>query len=72
MPVRAPRPVHRVELVHGALPEGPAALLARLLTGEEAGGARPANGARPMSGAQSANGAQPTMRAPGQHGPSTR
>ncbi|MEV6973576.1 LysR family transcriptional regulator [Kitasatospora sp. NPDC093806] len=32
VPVRAPRLVHRTELVHGALPEGPAALLARLLT----------------------------------------
>ncbi|MFJ8429953.1 LysR family transcriptional regulator [Kitasatospora sp. NPDC094019] len=33
VPVRAPRLVHRTELVHGVLPEGPAALLARLLTG---------------------------------------
>ncbi|MFF8768665.1 LysR family transcriptional regulator [Kitasatospora sp. NPDC015120] len=53
VPVRAPRLVHRTELVHGALPEGPAALLARLLTGDPGGD-------------------QPTMRAPGQHGPSTR
>ncbi|MFJ7276359.1 LysR family transcriptional regulator [Kitasatospora sp. NPDC098663] len=32
-PVSAPRLVHRTELVHGSLPEGPAALLARLLSG---------------------------------------
>ncbi|MFJ3787368.1 LysR family transcriptional regulator [Kitasatospora sp. NPDC090091] len=32
-PVREPRLVHRTELVHGSLPEGPAALLARLLGG---------------------------------------
>ncbi|MEU6232328.1 LysR family transcriptional regulator [Kitasatospora sp. NPDC047058] len=31
VPVREPRLVHRTELVHGSLPEGPAALLARLL-----------------------------------------
>ncbi|MFF2656557.1 LysR family transcriptional regulator [Kitasatospora sp. NPDC058032] len=37
VPVRAPRLVHRTELVHGALPEGPAALLARLLTGDPDG-----------------------------------
>ncbi|MFI9360708.1 LysR family transcriptional regulator [Kitasatospora sp. NPDC053057] len=30
-PIAAPRLVHRTELVHGSLPEGPAALLARLL-----------------------------------------
>ncbi|MER7703826.1 LysR family transcriptional regulator [Kitasatospora sp. NPDC097605] len=53
VPVREPRLVHRVELVHGALPEGPAALLGRLLTGDPGG-------------------TQPTMRAPGQQGPSTR
>ncbi|MFB6890368.1 LysR family transcriptional regulator [Kitasatospora sp. NPDC056327] len=40
VPVRAPRLVHRTELVHGALPEGPAALLAGLLTGEEEGAGR--------------------------------
>ncbi|MER6396769.1 LysR family transcriptional regulator [Kitasatospora sp. NPDC001603] len=33
VPVREPRLVHRTELVHGSLPEGPAALLARLLAG---------------------------------------
>ncbi|MGV9263514.1 LysR family transcriptional regulator [Kitasatospora sp. NPDC003701] len=33
VPVREPRLVHRTELVHGSLPEGPAALLARLLSG---------------------------------------
>lgn len=33
VPVREPRLVHRTELVHGSLPEGPAALLARLLGG---------------------------------------
>ncbi|MFJ9610885.1 LysR family transcriptional regulator [Kitasatospora sp. NPDC101176] len=32
-PIAAPRLVHRTELVHGSLPEGPAALLARLLVG---------------------------------------
>ncbi|MFI8461298.1 LysR family transcriptional regulator [Kitasatospora sp. NPDC085464] len=32
-PIAAPRLVHRTELVHGSLPEGPAALLARLLEG---------------------------------------
>ncbi|MER8102993.1 LysR family transcriptional regulator [Kitasatospora sp. NPDC094016] len=32
-PIAAPRLVHRTELVHGSLPEGPAALLARLLSG---------------------------------------
>ncbi|MEU4116323.1 LysR family transcriptional regulator [Kitasatospora sp. NPDC028055] len=31
--VAAPRLVHRTELLHGSLPEGPAALLARLLAG---------------------------------------
>ncbi|MQS11747.1 hypothetical protein F7Q99_05445 [Streptomyces kaniharaensis] len=31
VPVAAPRLVHRTELVHGSLPEGPAALLAREL-----------------------------------------
>ncbi|MET8625501.1 LysR family transcriptional regulator [Kitasatospora sp. NPDC004669] len=31
--IAAPRLVHRTELVHGSLPEGPAALLARLLVG---------------------------------------
>ncbi|MFH9354140.1 LysR family transcriptional regulator [Kitasatospora sp. NPDC017646] len=30
-PIAAPRLVHRTELVHGSLPDGPAALLARLL-----------------------------------------
>ncbi|MER7669585.1 LysR family transcriptional regulator [Kitasatospora sp. NPDC096128] len=30
-PIAAPRLVHRTELLHGSLPEGPAALLARLL-----------------------------------------
>ncbi|WP_316520638.1 LysR family transcriptional regulator [Kitasatospora brasiliensis] len=30
-PIATPRLVHRTELVHGSLPEGPAALLARLL-----------------------------------------
>ncbi|MFJ6139027.1 LysR family transcriptional regulator [Kitasatospora sp. NPDC092286] len=34
VPVRSPRLVHRTELVHGSLPEGPAALLARLLDGD--------------------------------------
>ncbi|MER6303191.1 LysR family transcriptional regulator [Kitasatospora sp. NPDC001539] len=34
VPIAAPRLVHRVELVCGSLPEGPAALLARLLTTE--------------------------------------
>ncbi|MFG3225056.1 LysR family transcriptional regulator [Kitasatospora sp. NPDC048194] len=34
VPIAAPRLVHRVELVRGSLPEGPAALLARLLTTE--------------------------------------
>ncbi|MFI6843311.1 LysR family transcriptional regulator [Kitasatospora sp. NBC_00085] len=33
VPVREPRLVHRTELVHGSLSEGPAALLARLLDG---------------------------------------
>lgn len=33
VPIAAPRLVHRTELVHGSLPEGPAALLARLLSG---------------------------------------
>ncbi|KJS53806.1 LysR family transcriptional regulator [Streptomyces rubellomurinus subsp. indigoferus] len=33
VPVAAPRLVHRTELLHGSLPEGPAALLARLLAG---------------------------------------
>ncbi|AUY52225.1 LysR family transcriptional regulator [Streptomyces sp. CB01881] len=33
VPVREPRLVHRTELVHGSLPEGPAALLAQLLEG---------------------------------------
>ncbi|MFE6749687.1 LysR family transcriptional regulator [Kitasatospora purpeofusca] len=42
VPVRAPRLVHRTELVHGALPEGPAALLARLLAGDRDGVAGPA------------------------------
>ncbi|MBO1416935.1 LysR family transcriptional regulator [Streptomyces sp. FH025] len=32
-PITEPRLVHRTELVHGSLPEGPAALLARLLDG---------------------------------------
>ncbi|MEV7927569.1 LysR family transcriptional regulator [Kitasatospora sp. NPDC088779] len=32
-PIAAPRLVHRTELVHGSLPEGSAALLARLLSG---------------------------------------
>ncbi|MFE3876980.1 LysR family transcriptional regulator [Kitasatospora sp. NPDC059146] len=32
-PIAAPRLVHRTELLHGSLPEGPAALLARLLAG---------------------------------------
>ncbi|MFG2847703.1 LysR family transcriptional regulator [Kitasatospora sp. NPDC048296] len=32
-PIAVPRLVHRTELVHGSLPEGPAALLARLLVG---------------------------------------
>ncbi|MFD9063706.1 LysR family transcriptional regulator [Kitasatospora purpeofusca] len=46
VPVRAPRLVHRTELVHGALPEGPAALLARLLTGQQgvSAGSRAASG----------------------------
>ncbi|SOB84719.1 LysR family transcriptional regulator [Streptomyces sp. 1331.2] len=35
-PIAAPRLVHRTELVHGSLPEGPAALLARLLEGARA------------------------------------
>ncbi|MFD5921784.1 LysR family transcriptional regulator [Kitasatospora sp. NPDC058201] len=35
VPVRAPRLVHRTELVHGSLPEGPAAELARLLGGAQ-------------------------------------
>ncbi|MFJ6616578.1 hypothetical protein ACIQOW_03210 [Kitasatospora sp. NPDC091335] len=30
-PIAVPRLVHRTELVHGSLPEGPAALLALLL-----------------------------------------
>lgn len=33
VPVRAPRLVHRTELLHGSLPDGPAAELARLLGG---------------------------------------
>ena len=33
VPVSAPRLVHRVELLHGTLPPGPAADLARALTG---------------------------------------
>ncbi|MFJ9947412.1 LysR family transcriptional regulator [Kitasatospora sp. NPDC091207] len=33
VPVGEPRLVHRTELVHGSLPEGPAAMLARLLDG---------------------------------------
>ncbi|MEV3981859.1 LysR family transcriptional regulator [Nonomuraea sp. NPDC003560] len=36
VPLVAPRLVHRVELVHGALPPGPAATLARALTGPPA------------------------------------
>ncbi|MDQ0307680.1 DNA-binding transcriptional LysR family regulator [Kitasatospora herbaricolor] len=36
VPVREPRLVHRTELVRGSLPEGPAALLARLLDPERA------------------------------------
>ncbi|MER7754120.1 LysR family transcriptional regulator [Kitasatospora sp. NPDC097643] len=36
VPVGAPRLVHRTELVHGSLPEGPAALLASLLDGGSA------------------------------------
>ncbi|MFB7910640.1 LysR family transcriptional regulator [Kitasatospora sp. NPDC056076] len=32
-PIAAPRLVHRTELLHGSLPEGPAALLVRLLAG---------------------------------------
>ncbi|MCP2312602.1 LysR family transcriptional regulator [Kitasatospora paracochleata] len=33
VPLRSPRLVHRTELVHGSLPDGPAALLVRLLDG---------------------------------------
>ncbi|WP_345696513.1 LysR family transcriptional regulator [Kitasatospora terrestris] len=33
VPLRTPRLVHRTELVHGALPEGPVALLVETLTG---------------------------------------
>ncbi|MET8539962.1 LysR family transcriptional regulator [Kitasatospora sp. NPDC004799] len=45
-PIAAPRLVHRTELVHGSLPEGPAALLARLL---EESRAEPAGPAAPNS-----------------------
>ncbi|MFI2610130.1 LysR family transcriptional regulator [Kitasatospora sp. NPDC018619] len=43
-PIATPRLVHRTELVHGSLPEGPAALLARLL--EESRGEGAAGGGR--------------------------
>ncbi|WP_380284628.1 LysR family transcriptional regulator [Kitasatospora purpeofusca] len=73
VPVREPRLVHRTELVHGALPEGPAALLAHLLTGERSG-ERPGEGAGERAAGVDGvpRAAQPTMRASGQQGPSTR
>ncbi|MGW2222134.1 LysR family transcriptional regulator substrate-binding protein, partial [Nonomuraea sp. NPDC001684] len=48
VPLVAPRLVHRVELVHGALPPGPAAALATALTGpDRPAGLTPRAGRRP-------------------------
>ncbi|MGW3075939.1 LysR family transcriptional regulator [Kitasatospora sp. NPDC001132] len=46
-PIAEPRLAHRTELVHGSLPEGPAALLARLLEGSR--GDRDRSAAAPNS-----------------------